>query len=71
VNGWERTSQLPARTVESDKLSRDLLGRGFKFVGSTICYAFMQATGMVNDHTIDCFRFESIGRSRVRRSAER
>ena len=71
VNRRERTSQLPARTVESDKLSRDLLGRGFKFVGSTICYAFMQATGMVNDHTIDCFRFDSIGRTRKRRSAGR
>lgn len=47
---------IPARTKESDALSRDLLGRGFKFVGSTICYAFMQAVGLVNDHTVDCFR---------------
>ena len=47
---------VPARTPESDAMSRDLLARGFKFVGSTICYAFMQATGMVDDHTVDCFR---------------
>ena len=47
---------IPARTAESDALSRDLLRRGFKFVGSTICYAFMQAVGLVNDHTTDCFR---------------
>ena len=47
---------LPARTPESDALSRDLSKRGFRFVGSTICYAFMQAVGLVNDHTIDCFR---------------
>ena len=53
--------QIPARTPESDALSRDLLGRGFKFVGSTICYAFMQAVGMVNDHTTDCFRYASVG----------
>jgi DNA-3-methyladenine glycosylase I len=49
--------ELPAHTTESDTLSRDLLSRGFKFVGSTICYAFMQAVGMVNDHTVDCFRY--------------
>lgn len=54
-----RTSlaQVPASTLISDKMSRDLLTRGFKFVGSTICYAFMQATGLVNDHTVDCFRY--------------
>jgi DNA-3-methyladenine glycosylase I len=51
---------VPARTAESDALSRDLRSRGFKFVGSTICYAFMQAVGMVNDHTIDCFRYRSV-----------
>ena len=55
-NGWKTRAQLPAKTAESDALSRDLLKRGFKFVGSTICYAFMQAVGMVNDHTTDCFR---------------
>jgi DNA-3-methyladenine glycosylase I len=49
--------ELPARTTESDAMSRDMLQRGFKFVGSTICYAFMQAVGMVNDHTTDCFRY--------------
>ena len=56
VNWWRTPGEVPARTSESDALSRDLLGRGFKFVGSTICYAFMQAIGMVNDHTLDCFR---------------
>jgi DNA-3-methyladenine glycosylase I len=59
VNGWTRFQQVPPRTSESDALSRDLLKRGFKFVGSTICYAFMQAVGMVNDHTVDCFRYEA------------
>ena len=59
VNRWKTPRQVPARTAQSDTLSRDLLGRGFKFVGSTICYAFMQAVGMVNDHTIDCFRYEA------------
>jgi DNA-3-methyladenine glycosylase I len=49
--------EIPARTPESDALSKDLLKRGFRFVGSTICYAFMQAVGMVNDHTVDCFRY--------------
>jgi DNA-3-methyladenine glycosylase I len=53
-------SDIPARTPESDALSRDLLGRGFKFVGSTICYAYMQAVGMVNDHLVDCFRYRSL-----------
>ena len=55
-NAWTARAQLPAKTAESDAMSRDLLKRGFKFVGSTICYAFMQAVGMVNDHTTDCFR---------------
>lgn len=54
-NSWKR-GQVPDRTKESDAMSKDLLKRGFKFVGSTICYAFMQAVGMVNDHTVDCFR---------------
>jgi DNA-3-methyladenine glycosylase I len=53
-NSWRR-GQIPAKTKESDAMSKDLLKRGFKFVGSTICYAFMQAVGMVNDHTMDCF----------------
>lgn len=55
-NRWRRLAQVPARTRESDALSRDLKQRGFTFVGSTICYAFMQATGMVNDHVLGCFR---------------
>ena len=56
TNFWHSLQELPARTPESDAMSKDLQRRGFKFVGSTICYAFMQATGMVNDHTVDCFR---------------
>jgi DNA-3-methyladenine glycosylase I len=56
VNAWRSMKQVPARTAESDAMSKDLKQRGFKFVGSTICYAFMQATGMVNDHVVDCFR---------------
>ena len=56
VNHWRTLRQVPPRTPQSDALSRDLLNRGFKFVGPTICYAFMQAVGMVNDHTTDCFR---------------
>jgi DNA-3-methyladenine glycosylase I len=55
--------EIPARTAESDALSKDLSGRGFKFVGSTICYAMMQAVGMVNDHTIDCFRHKDLRRT--------
>ncbi len=55
VNKWRSLRQLPARTAESDAMSKDLQRRGFKFVGSTICYAFMQAVGMVNDHDVDCF----------------
>jgi len=54
--------QVPARTAESDAMSKDLLKRDFKFVGSTICYAYMQAVGMVNDHTIDCFRHRQLSR---------
>ncbi len=56
LNRRKSMKEVPARTAESDALSQDLLRRGFKFVGSTICYALMQATGMVNDHTVDCFR---------------
>jgi DNA-3-methyladenine glycosylase I len=59
-NRWRSLRELPARTAESDALSRDLLRRGFKFVGSTICYAFMQAAGMVNDHAVDCFRYDAV-----------
>jgi DNA-3-methyladenine glycosylase I len=56
--------QVPGQTRESDAMSRDLKRRGFKFVGSTICYAFMQAVGMVNDHTVDCFRHRPLSRKR-------
>ncbi|MBM4207903.1 MAG: DNA-3-methyladenine glycosylase I [Gammaproteobacteria bacterium] len=61
-NAWRQHGELPASTNLSDVLSRDLKKRGFKFVGSVICYAHMQATGMVNDHTVDCFRYEEIRR---------
>jgi DNA-3-methyladenine glycosylase I len=60
VNRWRDSQTLPARTAQSDALSKDLLKRGFKFVGSTICYAMMQAVGMVNDHAVDCFRYKEI-----------
>ncbi len=56
VNAWETTEEIPAKTILSDTLSKDLKKHGFKFVGSTVVYAHMQATGMVNDHTTDCFR---------------
>lgn len=56
-NKWKKLSEIPANTPESDAMCKDLKKRGFKFIGSTICYAFMQATGMVNDHTVDCFRY--------------
>jgi DNA-3-methyladenine glycosylase I len=55
-NAWKTHKRLPAKTAESDAMSKDLQKRGFRFVGSTICYAFMQATGMVNDHLVGCFR---------------
>lgn len=58
----KRGTGVPARTPESDALSRDLSGRGLKFVGSTICYAFMQAVGMVNDHDLECFRYREVSR---------
>lgn len=60
-NRWKTLHDVPARTAESDAMSKDLRGRGFKFVGSTICYAFMQATGMVNDHVQSCFRWSQVG----------
>jgi DNA-3-methyladenine glycosylase I len=59
--GWRSAAQVPVRTSESDNMSRDLRKRGFSFVGPTICYAFMQAVGMVNDHTLDCFRHVELG----------
>ncbi|MBL8157641.1 MAG: DNA-3-methyladenine glycosylase I, partial [Anaerolineae bacterium] len=60
VNHWHSIREIPAETTESRAMSKDLLKRGFKFVGPTICYAFMQATGMVNDHTTDCFRYQQM-----------
>jgi DNA-3-methyladenine glycosylase I len=60
-NHWRQLADVPARTSESDAMSRDLLRRGFKFVGSTICYALMQATGMVNDHLVTCPRHAELG----------
>ena len=59
-NKFEKLSEYPAATPESDKMSKDLKKRGFKFVGSTICYAFMQSIGMVNDHSIHCFRHKNV-----------
>lgn len=60
VNQWKTLKEIPARTTLSDTISKELNKRGFKFVGSTIIYAHMQATGMVNDHTIDCFRYKEV-----------
>ncbi|NUM55586.1 MAG: DNA-3-methyladenine glycosylase I [Candidatus Hydrogenedentes bacterium] len=60
VNAWKSLRDIPAHTPESDAMSKDLKKRGFKFVGTTICYAFMQAVGMVNDHTVDCFRYRQV-----------
>ncbi len=60
VNRWRAMKDVPAKTAESDALSKDLQRRGFRFVGSTICYAFMQAVGMVNDHLISCYRHKEI-----------
>jgi DNA-3-methyladenine glycosylase I len=61
VNRWENMKQVPAKTELSDRMSKALAKRGFRFVGSTICYAFMQATGMVNDHLVSCFRYKESG----------
>jgi DNA-3-methyladenine glycosylase I len=61
VNGWHESGQVPATTPLSDQMSKALVKRGFRFVGSTICYAFMQATGMVNDHLVTCFRYKESG----------
>ncbi|MHB1134527.1 MAG: DNA-3-methyladenine glycosylase I [Chloroflexota bacterium] len=60
VNHWQALSELPSRTPLSDALSKDLLQRGFRFVGSTICYAFLQSVGLVNDHTVSCFRWREL-----------
>ena len=60
INQWKALADMPAETTESKLMSKTLKKAGFKFVGSTICYAFMQATGMVNDHTTDCFRYDTL-----------
>jgi DNA-3-methyladenine glycosylase I len=62
-NAWRSLAELPATTEKSDAISKDLKKRGFNFVGSTICYAFMQAVGMVNDHVVDCFRFDELNKA--------
>jgi DNA-3-methyladenine glycosylase I len=59
-NRWRSLKRLPASTTDSDRMSKELKKRGFKFVGTTICYAFMQAAGMVNDHLVKCFRYEEV-----------
>ncbi|MDE3099171.1 MAG: DNA-3-methyladenine glycosylase I [Verrucomicrobiota bacterium] len=64
INRWRSMSEVPARTKVSDAMSKDLMARGFRFVGSTICYAHMQATGMVNDHLVRCFRHGELGGAR-------
>jgi DNA-3-methyladenine glycosylase I len=60
INKWRSLKDVPPKTAASDAMSKDLKHRGFNFVGSTICYAFMQAVGMVNDHTVDCFRYRQL-----------
>ena len=60
-NAWKSVNEIPPKTIESEAMSKDLKRRGFRFVGSTICYAYMQAVGMVNDHTVDCFRYDEVG----------
>ena len=67
MNRFRRMKDIPASTPESDAMAKDLKKRGFRFVGTTICYAFMQAVGMVNDHTTDCFRYKA--RTPSRRSS--
>jgi len=64
VNRWRSLAQLPSTSAESDAMSRELKRRGFRFTGSTICYAFMQAAGMVNDHLVSCFRYRKLARMR-------
>src|SRR5579884_3000159 len=59
-NAWKSIKEIPSRTPESDAMSKELIKRGFTFVGSTICYAHMQATGMVNDHLVYCFRYDEL-----------
>jgi DNA-3-methyladenine glycosylase I len=60
VNSWRTLGELPAETTESKAMSKELKRRGFRFVGPTVCYAFMQAAGLVNDHTVECFRYREL-----------
>ena len=62
INEWKVMGEIPAKTKESEAMSKDLVKRGFSFVGPTICYAFMQAAGLVNDHTVDCYRYREINK---------
>jgi DNA-3-methyladenine glycosylase I len=68
-NAWKSLAEIPAQTKESEALSKDLVRRGFRFVGPTIVYAHMQATGMVNDHTLDCFRYGEVGGGQALRNS--
>ena len=61
-NAWNTLAEIPAKTPESEEMSRDLVRRGFRFVGPTICYSYMQAAGLVNDHLVGCFRYRRVGR---------
>jgi DNA-3-methyladenine glycosylase I len=63
-NSWRKMTDIPSSTPESEAMSKDLKKRGFKFIGATICYAFMQAVGMVNDHVVDCFRYKELKKKR-------
>ncbi len=65
VNAWKRLGEIPAQTAEAEAMSRDLKSHGLRFVGPTICYAFMQAVGMVNDHVVSCFRYRQLARPRT------
>jgi len=67
LNAWETIKQIPAHTAQSDAMSKDLRKRGFNFAGTTICYAFMQAVGMINDHLVDCFRHAELQAARSSR----
>ena len=60
MNRWRKLGEIPAETSESKAMSKDLKKHGFRFVGPTVCYAFMQACGLVNDHTVDCFRYREV-----------
>ncbi len=66
-NSWRKMTDIPSRTPESEAMSKDLRNRGFKFIGPTICYAFMQAVGMVNDHVVDCFRYKEL-KNKIRKA---